>query len=106
MYVFLKGLWRSIHLYLSLILVIILMASSPAYTINKDSPDVMNLPASIGASDNTNVDSLRSTPPVKSEEEFKEAPHIYDMESIRKFDRNLYHPTTEKPRETSQKSSS
>ena len=50
-------------------------------------------PASIDASAGTNVKTIEQSRPSKNEAEFKTSPHVYDMQSIREFDRQLYQGT-------------
>lgn len=104
---FLSHTVRSMCLLLAFALLTVSVASisvqaQPSMTEASTPPST---PPSIEATAGTNANSLRSTSPSQSEPEFKNPPHVYDMKSIREFDRQVYQTREQQPQRTGDQTS-
>ena len=107
MHDFLYHLMRSICLSIAPIVLIISVATIPVQaqpSMTEQSTSSTTLP-SIEATVRTNANSLRSTPASQTEPEFKNPPHVYDMKSIRTFDRQVYQTREQQSQRASDKTS-
>ncbi|MEM9567199.1 MAG: hypothetical protein AAF974_02740, partial [Cyanobacteria bacterium P01_E01_bin.34] len=95
----LSYLMRATCLSISLVLLFISVTTSPVLaqklSVDRSTPSTTSPPCEAAAA--TNASSLRSTPPAQAESEFKNPPHVYDMKSIRAFDRQVYQTGEQQP---------
>ena len=90
---FLQSMRRSLC-FLAVVVIVFTSVSIGPTLARTDStaPKSPPTPASIRASEGTNASTLKESAPASNEEELKSSPHVYDMRSLRKFDRELYEP--------------
>ena len=104
-----RNFFRHVLRLLCLSIAVLLVSTSVAIAPTVAQPsypqaDFPPLPASIDASTGTNVTDLQSTPPGRSGEEFEKPPHVYDIQSIREFDLDLYRTRDDRPSQPSDRS--
>ena len=104
---FLAYLIRAACLSTALVLLFVSVVTSPvlAQQSSAERSTPSTTPPSIEATAATNASSLRSTPPAQTESEFKNPPHVYDMKSIREFDRQVYQTREQQPQRSGDRTS-